>query len=185
MAEFKLKDLTREEVIDDVTVVYTGKSQNVPWEGGSHEDLGHKSEEIVEMYDSNGNRFYSNFESIEEANKAIAELAERGITAVVGPKAPWRGPDGNMIPNRFENAVGVFVVSVPEKSDDFFSPKTIYHDKYKMKHPRMVSFIRLICFSICLLISAGLIYTFASFRDDNDSLKTLKQKTFTPYKDFK
>lgn len=76
------------------------------------------------MDDSNRNRFYSNFDSIEEANKAIASLAERGITAVIGPKAPWRGNNGNMIPNRSENAVGVFVVSVPEKNDDFSSHKT-------------------------------------------------------------
>ena len=69
------------------------------------------------MYDSNGNKFYSNFESIEEANKEIAELAERGITAVVGPKAPCRDKYGNMVPNRSENAVGVFIVSVPEKRD--------------------------------------------------------------------
>ena len=132
MDEFKLDDLTRKEVIDGVTVVYTGNSRDVhqghrskfSWEGGGHEDLGYKPEEIVEMYDSNGNRFYSNFKSIEEANKAIAELAERGITAIVGPKAPWRGNDGNMIPNRSENEVGVFVVSVPEKSDDFSSTKT-------------------------------------------------------------
>ena len=66
---------------------------------------------------------------------------------------------------------------------DFFSPKTIYHDKYKMKHPRMVSFIRLICFSICLLISGILIYTFFRFRDDSDFLTTFKKKKFTPVKE--
>jgi len=65
----------------------------------------------------------------------------------------------------------------------FFSPKNIYGDKYKMKHPRMVSFIRLICFSICLLISGALIYTFYHFGDDSDSLKSIKEKAFTPYKE--
>ena len=132
MDEFKFDDSTWEEVIDGVTVVYTGNIQSVhqgyreilSWDGGGYKDLGCKPEEIVKMYDSYGNKFYSNFDSIEEANKEIAELAERGITAVVGPKAPCRGKYGNMIPNRSENAVGVFIVSVPEKRDDFFSPKT-------------------------------------------------------------
>ena len=137
MDELELNNSTRKEVIDGVTVVYTGKSENVyqryetnfSWEGVGDKYLGYKPEEVVpeevvEMYDSNGNKYYSNFESIEKANKAIAELAVRGITAVVGPKAPWRGRNGNMIPNRSETAVGVYVVSVPEKSDDFSSPKT-------------------------------------------------------------
>ena len=115
----KLNNLTSKEVIDGVTVVYSRDRQYV-----GNKDLGCEREEFVDMYDSNGNRFYSNYESIEEANKAIAKLAERGITAIVGPKAPWRGKDGKMIPNRYENEVGVFVVSVPEKSDDFSSPKT-------------------------------------------------------------
>ena len=114
----KLDDLTRKEVIDGVTVVYSGDNVHqkhrpkLSWEVGGYKDLGYEREEFVEMYDSNGNRFYSNYESIEEANKAIAKLAERGITAIVGPKAPWRGKDGKMIPNRYENEVGVFVVSV-------------------------------------------------------------------------
>ena len=134
----KIDDLTWEEVIDGVTVVHSGDNRyghqgNRPkfsWKVGGYKDLDDELKDLddelkesVIMYDSNGNRFYSNYESIEEANKAIAELAERGITAIVGPKAPWRGKDGNMVPNR-ENAVGVFVVSAPEKSDDFSSPKT-------------------------------------------------------------
>lgn len=42
------------------------------------------------MYDSAENRFYSNVETIEAAQEYIAKLAERGVTAVIGPKAPWR-----------------------------------------------------------------------------------------------
>ena len=130
---------TWKEVIDGVTVVHSGDNRyghqgNRPkfsWEVGGYKDLDDELRDLddelkesVKMYDSNGNRFYSNYESIEEANKAIAKLAERGITAIVGPKAPWRDKDGNMVPNRYENEVGVFVVSAPEKSDDFSSPKT-------------------------------------------------------------
>ena len=115
-----MDNLKSKEVIDGVTVVHTGFIQRVL----SHESSGSELEEIVEMYDSNGNRFYSNFGSIEEANKAIVKLAEEGIAAVIGPKAPWRDNDGKMIPNSSENEVGVFIVSVPEKSDDFSSHKT-------------------------------------------------------------
>jgi hypothetical protein len=66
---------------------------------------------------------------------------------------------------------------------DFFSPKTIYNDQYKMKHPRMVSLIRLICFSICLIISGVLIYTFFNFEEDTDFIKNFIKKTFTPVKE--
>jgi len=111
----KMKDLTRKEVIDGVTIVHSGEftyDEGLP-------------REVLEMYDANGNKFYSNFESIEEANQEIAKLAEEDITAVIGPKAPWRDyKTGNPIPNRSENAVGVFIVQVPEKSDDFSSHKT-------------------------------------------------------------
>mgnify|MGYP005980171603 FL=1 len=120
MNDFKLDDLTRKEVIDGVTIVHSGMTQ-FTYEL-NHERL---PREKLEMYDANGNKFYSNFESIEEANQEIAKLAEEGITAVIGPKAPWRDyKTGNPIPNRSENAVGVFIVQVPEKSDDFSSHKT-------------------------------------------------------------
>ena len=119
MNDFKLDDLTRIEVIDGVTIVHSGMTQFTY--GLNHERL----PEELEMYDANGNKFYSNFESIEEANQEIEKLAEEGITAVIGPKAPWRDyKTGNPIPNRSENAVGVFIVQVPEKSDDFSSHKT-------------------------------------------------------------
>lgn len=108
------------EVIDGVTIVYS--SGTLFSFGPNHEILPRK---VFEMYDANGNKFYSNFGSIDEANQEIAKLAEEGITAVIGPKAPWIDSiTGNPIPNQTENAVGVFIVQVPEKSDDFSSRKT-------------------------------------------------------------
>ena len=64
----------------------------------------------------------------------------------------------------------------------FFSPKYIYEDKYKMKHPRMVTFIRIICFLICFLISTALIYTFLRFKEDNNFMENLSKMTLTPFK---
>ena len=122
MEDFKLDDLARKEKIGGVTVVHTGITQYIY--GPKKEIL---PQEVLEMYDANGNQFYSNFESIEEANKEITELAEKGITAVIGPKAPYRDyQTGKLIPNSSENAVGVFVVSVPEKSDDYSEDRVMH-----------------------------------------------------------
>lgn len=115
MKDLKFDDSNRKEVIDGVTVVHTGMIQYT--NGINNEELRH---EVLEMYDANGNSFYSNFKSVEEASKAVVELAEKGITAVIGPKAPWIDPEtGEPIHNGFKNDVGVYIVSVPEKSDDF------------------------------------------------------------------
>ena len=101
---------TYTEVIDGVTVVHTGQQRS--------------GRDVLIMYDAEGNRFYSNFGSIEKAKLAILKLAENGITAIIGPKAPWiDSKTGNPINNPSKNEVGVFIVSEPEKSDDFSSRK--------------------------------------------------------------
>ena len=64
----------------------------------------------------------------------------------------------------------------------FFSPKYVYKDKYKMKHPKMVTFIRIICFLICLLISSALIYTFLLFKEDSNFMENLSKMTLTSFK---
>ncbi len=48
----------------------------------------------------------------------IKRLTEQGITAVIGPKAPWISHDGRLLPNPKENGVGVYIVSKPVKSED-------------------------------------------------------------------
>ena len=113
------------EVINGVYVVYTGSYNHVhqgykskySWEGGGHEDLGYKLVEDIEMYDQYGNKFYSNAQSIEKANKIVEELSKRGITAVIGPCAPMRNQDGTFVKGTPENYVGIFIVSVPKKDD--------------------------------------------------------------------
>ena len=127
MENFNDIDLRRKEIIDGVTVVHTGMSRFVhqgyrskfSWEGGGHEDLGYSEVEVLEMYDKDGNRFYSNAETLEKAQEYIAKLAEEGITAVIGPKAPWRGQDGKLIPNKSETQVGVFIVNQLEKEQGY------------------------------------------------------------------
>ena len=118
------RGLKHEEEIDGVRVVHTGKKQLVrklkprfSWDGGGYEDLGYEEREVLEMYDANGNKFYSNCSSLEEAEKLVAKLKEEGIEAVIGPKAPWRGQGGKPIKNGDKDQVGVYIVKQKEKKE--------------------------------------------------------------------
>ena len=108
------RDFQHEEVIDGVRVVHTGLIEDVyEYDVNGHAEA--KLEEVLEMYDANGNRFYSNCSSLEEAQKLVERLKAEGKNAVIGPKAPWKGKDGQPIKNQSENAVGVYIVK--EKED--------------------------------------------------------------------
>jgi hypothetical protein len=109
-----------EEIIDGVRVVHTGEKVMVNQGykgkfGGGYENLGYAEKERLEMYDSNGNRFYSNCSSLEEAEKLVEKLKKEGKNAIIGPKAPWKGKNGEPIKNQDENAVGVYIVKEIEK----------------------------------------------------------------------
>lgn len=108
------RDFQHEEVIDGVRVVHTGLTNYVyEYDVKGHAEA--KPKEILEMYDVNGNRFYSNCSSLEEAQKLVERLKAEGKNAVIGPKAPWMNKDGQPIKNQSENAVGVYIVK--EKED--------------------------------------------------------------------
>lgn len=70
----------------------------------------------LNFYDPEGHPWYSNFKSQEEAEAAVEMFAREGVVAVVGPKAPWIDNKGRAIPNRDENAVGVYLVKKLEGS---------------------------------------------------------------------
>ena len=76
------------EKIDGVRVIHTGLIMNVhrgykaSLIGGEYKDLGYEQQECIEMYDFNGNRFYSNCSSKEEAEKLVAKLKKEGKDAV-------------------------------------------------------------------------------------------------------
>ncbi len=81
-----------------------------------YQDIKFYSVEDLEMYDSNGNRFYLNCSSLDEAEKMVEKLKAEGKDAVIGPKAPKRLEDGTLIKNGDENAVGIYIVkSIEEK----------------------------------------------------------------------
>ncbi|HOZ53755.1 MAG TPA: hypothetical protein PKY25_00245 [Bacilli bacterium] len=106
--------MPKTEIIDGVVIVHTGNYQRVhqgyrPGVRGGYVDRGYKEEEMVEMYDKDGNRFYSNCGTLDDAKKLVAKLAEEGKNAIIGPKAPWQGNDG-YIPNQSKNDVGVYII---------------------------------------------------------------------------
>lgn len=98
------------EIIDGVTIVHSGTYRFVTGVGGMIVPF-----EEVKMYDNDGNIFYSNFQSIEEAEQAILKFADEGINAVIGPKGPKTDGKGNFVKNNSNNEVGVYIISIPEK----------------------------------------------------------------------
>jgi len=101
------KKKKQQDTIDGINVIYNNELGCVD----------EKVENIIEIvsadiYDENGNKFYQNFSSLNEANYALCELAERGVVAVIGPKGPIKDyTTGNYIPNPNEDDIGVYIVS--------------------------------------------------------------------------
>ena len=62
---------------------------------------------------------------------------------------------------------------------EFFSPINYYRKEYKMEHPRIVSFIRFICFLVILIIYILIIFSFIFFKDKG-GLDKIKNTTLTP-----
>jgi len=98
----ELTGYQRKEVLDNVVCVHTGKFYYI--------DRFKKREEI-KFYDKDGNRFYTNTDGIENAERIISKLMNQGIHAIIGPKAPWRDntPSG-LIPNRSDTTVGIYII---------------------------------------------------------------------------
>lgn len=92
------EELLPKKVVDGVIVVPTG----------AYYDNGH---EAFEMYDTNGNRAYSNCSSLEEAEQMVKRLEAEGKTAIIGRATPVISHDGSVIPNNWEGSVGVYLVS--------------------------------------------------------------------------
>jgi hypothetical protein len=98
----ELTGYQRKEVIDNVVCVHTGKFYYIDR---------FKKQEKIKFYDKDGNRFYTNTDGIENAERIISKLMNQGIHAIIGPKAPWSDntPSG-LIPNRSDTAVGIYII---------------------------------------------------------------------------
>ena len=102
-----------EEEIDGVRVVHTGITQYIYDSDGKP-----LPREILEMYDANGNRFYSNCSSREESEELVAQLKKEGKDAVIGPVAPARDHrTGSPIKNQMKDWVGVYIVKQKEEKE--------------------------------------------------------------------
>ena len=68
---------------------------------------------------------------------------------------------------------------------NFFSPKNYYNEAYKMEHPKLVIFVRLLCSIIIFLVSIIIILSFLFFKDksDLDKIKTITFSSQTTEKD--
>ena len=111
LGDSKAKHFSRPEIIDGVIIVHTGLYMSrLDSKGNYH------PHELLHMYDEKGNKFYSNYSSKEEAAEAIIRLANEGIEAVIGPKAPWTNHlTDELMPNKDENAVGLYIVKEKEQ----------------------------------------------------------------------
>ena len=69
------------------------------------------------FYDADGNRFYSNYVSLEKAEETVNKMAEFGITAVTGPGRPLL-VSGKFVKNKY-NYVGVYIVNGAEKLSEY------------------------------------------------------------------
>lgn len=110
----------KKEVIDGVLVVHTGIYIQNQEDGIDFE--------LIKMYDENGNVFYSNHDSLEQALLEVAFFENHGINAVVGPKAPWHYDDVVM-QNPHDEVVGVYLVDDNDLEERINAiPKNDYFD---------------------------------------------------------
>lgn len=100
------------EVFGGVTVVHTGKFVD-DFGGFQYDEYGRaytdglRKVEILEYYDEFGNKFRTNI-SKSSADEFVSKLAEEGITAVIGPAAPWRNNKG--LNASGPDVVGIYIV---------------------------------------------------------------------------
>ena len=100
-------------IIDGVKVVHTGRRHYIHKGilmgiNGKKKNLGYELVEVLEKYDVNGNRLYSNCSSQEEAEKLVEELEKEGKKALIGPVAP--DYKGRSLKDRCPEWVGVYIV---------------------------------------------------------------------------
>ena len=91
--------------VGDLTVVLKTKSKP---DGSSYLS--------TELYDKEGNSFYCNFESQEDAELALSNLSKAGTKAFIGPCGPiWDDKTHRYVPNPNPNAVGVYIYNSKDK----------------------------------------------------------------------
>ena len=100
------KERKQKEKINGINIIYKNEKGCID----------KKLENIMELasadlFDENGNKFYQNFPSMDEAMFSLCELADRGIVAVIGPSGPIKDYElGRYIENPNQDEVGLYIV---------------------------------------------------------------------------
>lgn len=102
------RDFKHKEIFEGITIIHTGMKENINATNIHGDDMGGR--EILEMYDADGNKFYANCSTKKEAKELIKKLEETGVQAIIGPKAPWRGDNGELISNKSKKQMGIYIV---------------------------------------------------------------------------
>ena len=106
------KEIYKREIINGVTVEY-GKSKVT-----TNPQLNKFLQlEAIKFYDASGNEFYANCDDINEAYAQMCYLLNRGVEAVIGPKAPIKDLNtGDITTNYNQNGVAIYIVKKHEKN---------------------------------------------------------------------
>ena len=105
------KEIQKTEIINGVTVVYG--NYEVTDDPQINKLLYLNS---IKFYDLDGNEFYANYDDINEAYYEMCYLIERGITSVIGPKAPVKDYDlGEISVNYHQDGVGLYIIKEKQK----------------------------------------------------------------------
>lgn len=91
-------------------VIHTGK-MNLYYD----RDGNVSTSEIIDIYDTNGNRFVKNYSSEFAALSVVAELKKEGKDAIIGPVAPQIDPlTGDLAEKQRKDGYGVYIVEQKE-----------------------------------------------------------------------
>ena len=115
------RDIIKTEIINGVTVDYYKPEVTSNPQLNKFLQL-----ESIKFYDNNGNEFYANCNDINEAYEQMGYLLERGVAAVIGPKAPIKDLNtGCISANYNENGVAIYIVKKKEKNKGLVKKKIL------------------------------------------------------------
>ena len=105
------KDIIKREIINGVTVEYSKARVSSNPIINNFLQL-----DAIRFYDADGNEFYANCDDINEAYGQRCYLLNRGVEAVIGPKAPIKDLNsGTINVNYNQNGVGIYIVKKHEE----------------------------------------------------------------------
>ncbi len=106
------KERKQQEIINGISIIYNNEKGCVDKKLENFMEIA-----SADLFDSEGNKFYQNYSTMNDAMYTVCELADRGIVAIVGPCGPIKDYNtGRYIENPDKEQVGVYIVSKFEKT---------------------------------------------------------------------